>query len=322
MTHLANVAEDSRMTEQYIGFTACDECKTRFRVKSQYRGLIGKQVSCPKCRSIFVMELIEPTPLELASIQSTEEEKNSEEENDQKKNRRRTKSEIRQHMISSIQDGFRRFHPRLGEIANSQRASEEEVRRWCVDVLENVLGYSKNEIDTEVKTLGGRVDIALKKGNDIFLVIECKNIRSKLNSNVRDQAAGYATSLAVHWAVTTNGQNWRLYRVIPQSGRDAHCSEIFDVSLLDEDGVSDIDAEKLYLLTSRAVFGGDLENESHLVACTSKKNVLKALTSERVIKALRLELADSYKEQQGKALPLDDEKVREALQDAIGIHDL
>jgi hypothetical protein len=37
---------------------------------------------------------------------------------------------------------------------------------------------------------------------------------------------------------------------------------------------------------------------------------------------LRLELADSYKEQQGKALPLDDEKVREALQDAIGIHDL
>jgi predicted type IV restriction endonuclease len=268
------------------------------------------------------MELVEPTPLEVVSIQAA----NTEEESDNKSNpktiRRRTKAEIRQETIDSIRDGFRRLHPRLVEISNSPKASEEEVRRWCIEALENVLGYSKNELDTEVRTLGGKVDIALKRGDHIFLVIECKNIRAKLNNNVRDQAAGYATSLSAEWAVVTNGQIWRLYRVIPQPGRDPRFIEIFDVSLLDEDGVSEVDAEKLYLLTSKAVFGGDLENESHLVACISKKRILQALASERVVKALRLELATTYKDEQDKNMSLEDEVVERALQNALGLGDL
>ncbi|MBD2233186.1 type I restriction enzyme HsdR N-terminal domain-containing protein [Phormidium tenue FACHB-1052] len=310
------------IVDNYIGFTSCDDCKTRFRVKSEYQNQIGKPVRCPKCRNVFVMELVEPTPLEVVSIQAA----NTEEESDNKSNpktiRRRTKAEIRQETIDSIRDGFRRLHPRLVEISNSPKASEEEVRRWCIEALENVLGYSKNELDTEVRTLGGKVDIALKRGDHIFLVIECKNIRAKLNNNVRDQAAGYATSLSAEWAVVTNGQIWRLYRVIPQPGRDPRFIEIFDVSLLDEDGVSEVDAEKLYLLTSKAVFGGDLENESHLVACISKKRMLKALDSERVIKALRLELATTYKDEQDKNVPLNDEDVQRALQNVLGLGDL
>lgn len=314
--------ESLNMVTTYIGFTSCDDCKTRFRVKSEYQSQIGKSVRCPKCRNVFVMELIEPTPLETASIQSSSPEEASESEADQKKTKRRTKAEIRQELIDSIRDGFRRLHPRLVEISNSPKASEEEVRRWCIDALENVLGYNKGELDTEVRTLGGKVDIALKRGDHIFLVIECKNIRSKLNNGVRDQAAGYATSLSAEWAVVTNGQIWRLYRVIPQPGRDPRFIEVFDVSLLDEDGVSEVDAENLFLLTSRAVFGGDLERMSHLVACTSKKRILQALASERVVKALRLELATTYKDEQDKNVSLDDEIVESALQDALGLGDL
>ncbi|MBE9111798.1 type I restriction enzyme HsdR N-terminal domain-containing protein [Nodosilinea sp. LEGE 07298] len=310
------------IVDSYIGFTSCDDCKTRFRVKSEYQNQIGKPVRCPKCKNVFVMELVEPTPLEAVSIQAANTEEESENKSNPKTIKRRTKAEIRQEAIDSIRDGFRRRHPRLVEISNSPRASEEEVRRWCIEALENVLGYSKNELDTEVRTLGGKVDIALKRGDHIFLVIECKNIRAKLNNNVRDQAAGYATSLSAEWAVVTNGQIWRLYRVIPQAGRDPRFIEIFDVSLLDEDGVSEVDAENLYLLTSKAVFGGDLENMSHLVACTSKKRILQALASERVVKALRLELATTYKDEQDKNVSLDDGVVESALQNALGLGDL
>jgi predicted Zn finger-like uncharacterized protein len=310
------------MSEKYIGFTSCDDCKTRFRVKSEYQSQVGKTVRCPKCKNVFLMELIEPTPLEQASIQEAELGEDSANGKDSGKARRRTKAEIRQEAIDSIRDGFRRLHPRLVEISNAQRASEEEVRRWCVDALENALGYNKNEIDTEVSTLGGRVDIALKRDGNIFLVIECKNIRARLNNNVRDQAAGYATSLSAEWTVVTNGQIWRLYRVIPQIGKEPRFIEVFDVALLDEDGVSEIDAENLYLLTSRAVFGGDLAKMSHLMACTSKKRILQALASERVIKALRVELASTYKDEQDKNLNLDDEIVESALQNALGLGDL
>ncbi len=91
------------------------------------------------------------------------------------------------------------------------------------------------------------------------------------------------------------------------------------MALLDEDGVSEEDAENLYLLTARAVFGGDLEKMSHRVACKSKKRILKALESERVIKALKAELALSYKEEHGQTVKLEDNDVSSALQEARGL---
>lgn len=310
------------MSEQYIGTTACDECGTRFRVAQKDQNRIGKPTRCPKCKSIFTVALIEPTPLEADAIQVANEEASEEKESEAeaRRRRRRTKSEIKQETIDTIRDEFRKLHPSLSQIAAAPKASENEVRCWCIDALVLALGYDRaNEIETEVKILGQRVDIVLKRGEDIFLVIECKNTRTKLTPKVRDQAAGYATSLAAEWAVITNGHIWKLYRVIPQPGRDPKFIEIFDVALLDEDGVSEEDAENLYLLTARAVFGGDLEKMSHLVACKSKKRILKALESERVIKALKVELAGTYKDEYGQTVRLDEDDVNSALQEALGM---
>lgn len=311
------------MSDQYIGLTACDECGTRFKVSKKYQNRLGKPVRCPKCKTIFTATLIEPTPLEQASIEESGEDVGQDSEAEARRKRRRSKSEIRQEIIDAIRDEFRKLHPRLVEIAGAARSSEEEVRRWCIDALENALGYDKGkEIDTEVPVLGQRADIVLKRDGQIFLVIECKNTRSKLSAKVRDQAAGYATSLSAEWAVITNGQIWKLYRIIPVPGRDPRFIEIFDVALLDEDGVSESDAESLYLLTSRAVFGGDLEKMSHRVACMSKKRLLNALESDRVIKALKTELVASYKDEHGNNVKLDEESVNDALQEALGLSDL
>ncbi|HEY9888545.1 MAG TPA: type I restriction enzyme HsdR N-terminal domain-containing protein, partial [Candidatus Obscuribacterales bacterium] len=164
--------------------------------------------------------------------------------------------------------------------------------------------------------------IVLQEDNQVFLVIECKNTHSRLSNQVRDQAAKYAAGLTSEWAVIPNGLIWKLYRIIPQAGRDPKFIEIFDVALLDEDGVSEQDAENLYLLSPRAVFGGDLEKKSHEVACASKKRVLKALDSERVIKALKIELCNSYKEEYGYVVKLDEELVGDYLQDALGLNEL
>jgi len=305
------------MVEQYIGATACDECGTRFKISKKYKDRIGKPVRCPKCKSIFTAELIAPTPLEAAAIQSDEDEQTS--DYAERRKRRRTKSEIRQETIDFIREEFQKLHPRLAEIA-SGKSSEEDVRLWCYDALVNALGYDPvKNIRTEVKTLGQSVDIVLQQEDQAFLVIECKNTRSKLSSKVRDQAAGYATSLTAEWAVITNGLIWRLYRVIPQAGKDPKFIEVFDVALLDEDGVSEEDAENLYLLTPRAVFGGDLEKRSHEVACTSKKRILKALESDRVVKALKIELANSYKEEFDYTVKLDEQTASDCLQDALGL---
>lgn len=308
------------MAEQYIGTTACDECGARFKVSVKHKDRLGKPVRCSKCKSIFTPELIEPTPLETALMENAEQEAAS--EGEERKKRRRTKFEIRQDTIDQIREGFRKLHPRLAEIAGG-KSSEQDVRLWCCDALVQALGYDATKnIKLEYKILGQSADIVLHENGKIFLVIECKNTKSKLRNSVRDQAAGYATSLGAEWAVTTNGLIWRLYRVIPQEGDSPRFIEVFDVALLDEDGVSEEDAENLYLLSPRAVFGGDLEKRSHERACTNKKRVLKALESERVLKALRIELQNTYKAEHDYSVKLDDESVGYYLEDALGLSEL
>jgi len=129
-------------------------------------------------------------------------------------------------------------------------------------------------------------------------------------------------NFSAEWIVITNGLIWKLYRVIPQPGKDPKFIEVFDVALLDEDGVSEEDAENLYLISPRAVFCGDLEKKSHEVACTSKKRILRALESERVVKALKTQLATSYKDEYNVNVKLDEQMVSDSIQDTLGQNEL
>lgn len=309
------------MTDDVIGVTVCDECGTRYKLREKNRHQLGKPARCQRCNAIFTVELQEPTPLEQAAIKN-EEEQQAQEVAAKPTRQRRTREEIRQEHLDIIRSGFKALHPRLVAMDLAEKTSEENVRIWVIDALINALGYAHEELDTEVRTLGKRVDIALKTDGKIFMVIECKSVRTRLTNSVRDQAINYATSLSAQWAVITNGHLWRLYRIIPRAGRDPKLIEIFDVALLDADGVSNCDVESLYLLTARALFGGDTEKMSHLLAATTKRKLLQALTSDRVVKAMRMELMDSYRAAQGVSVALDDPGTRSVISDVFGIEEL
>ncbi|MBN2712157.1 MAG: type I restriction enzyme HsdR N-terminal domain-containing protein [Planctomycetes bacterium] len=287
-----------------IGIAECDSCSARFKIREKQRYLQGKSIRCPKCHSLFRVNLSEPSFVEEAALKNDEEE-------EKKANKRRSKNEIRQEYIDQVKTGFRELHGRLSEINDNQKSSEEQVRVWCIDALRNALGYANNQIDTELRALGKSVDIAIKNNDKVFMIIECKNIRSKLNGTVLNQAALYASTLTADWAVITNGQIWKLYRVFPQKGMDPKIIEVFDVALLDDDGVSDKDAEDLYLLTHRAISSGDTEKNYHQTASTTQKRLIKVMKSEKVIKAIRQELISNYKEDTGENIKLDDDDIGE-----------
>lgn len=293
------------MDTQIIGVATCDHCRSRFRIQARHAKLEGKAIRCPRCHREFVMKIERPSIVEQAAIQ------NSEEQPREKK--QKSKSETRTAAIRKIKEGMRAYHQRLQQIAAQESSSEEEVRRWCIDVLRHVLGYKDIEIDTEMRALNQRIDIALKREEKVFLVVECKNVRSKLPTSVRDQAVMYAVNKSADWAVVTSGQVWKLYRVFPMKGSDPHVVEVFDLALLDEDGVSEEDAEKLYLLTSRALFSGDSEKMYHRIACLSAQRVLTAITSPLVLTAIRRSLTKSYKAETSKFVGLDDDLVVERL---------
>jgi hypothetical protein len=276
----------------------------------KHASLIGKAVRCPKCHTKFVLQL------EPASV-SDEVAINAEAEEEQKPRKRRSRDEIRQQHIDAAFEGFRALHSRLVAISEDSKSSEEQIRVWCMDVLRTALGYDDCHLDTEVRMLGGRIDIAIKRDDIVLMVIECKNIRARLNHHVRDQAGAYAATLSAPWAVVTNGDIWKLYRVTPDPGKSPRLDIVFDVSLLDKDGVSYEDAEHLYLLSCRALTSGDTDGEYHQVRCTCAARTYDALFSEKVLAAVRLQLSQSYKSEQGVGVKVSEEDAAEALHDLL-----
>jgi predicted Zn finger-like uncharacterized protein len=316
-------SDASKESNEFIGVTACDYCQSRFRVRPQLARLEGKPIRCPKCHREFVIKIVKPSLVEQAAIASgagsNDKETSQETSHDATATRRRRtpKAEMKDRHCRRIKKEFRAFHRRLTAIANQENSAEEEVRRWCVDVLKAALGYEDHEIDTEMSALNQRIDIALKDNDKVFMVIECKNIRSRLQNQVRDQSVMYAVNKSSDWAVVTNGQIWKLYRVIPTKGTDPRVVEVFDLALLDEDGVSDGDIELLYLLTKRAIRSGEAERHFHRVCCLSAENLVKGISSERVVRALRKELLETYVKRTGTRVRLEPEEVMDAVKELL-----
>lgn len=295
--------------DQILGIAICTNCQKRFRFPKKHEALIGKSVRCPSCHQSFVVKLGIPSQVEQAAIKNEEQDQTA----GKKTINRRSKSTIREQYLSRIRERLKTMHKRLTELAENN-GSEEQVRVWCIDVLRDVLGYDNSHIDTEVCALGQRIDIALKEDDKIFLIVECKNTRSKLPSNVRDQAVMYSVNKSAEWAVASNGPIWKLWRVIPKKGQDPIVVPVFDISLLDEDGISEADIANFYLLTKRALFNGETMSEYHRQEAASDQRILRAMRTERVIGAVKKVLNESYRDEAGERAKLTDDFVAARLE--------
>jgi hypothetical protein len=306
--------------EQVLGVTVCTNCRKRFRIAKKYEAVLGKSVKCSACHQPFVVNLEPPSQVEQAAIQNAEQKAAEQQQSNEgngagtTKKKKKTKSEIRKEYIDRIRDNLKVLHKELVEITENC-SSEEQIRIWCVNVLKTVLEYDSNQIDTEVLALGQRIDIALKDDDRIFMIIECKNTRSKLSSAVRDQAVMYAINKSAEWAVTTNGPIWKLWRVIPRKGLDPQVEPVFDISLLDEDGISEADLSNFYLLTKRALFNGETLREFHRKNASNDQHILQAILSPRVVEAVVKSLTESYQTTHDERVSLTTEYIAERLEE-------
>lgn len=225
----------------------------------------------------------------------------------------------RKNNIKKVGKGFKDNIGRISNLVASGKRNEEETRRWCIDVLKGAMGYKDDEIETESKVLGKRVDIALKKGNSIFMVIECKAASVKLNSAAINQSASYAIALGAEWAVVTNGHQWMLHHVSPSRGGEPDIVQIFDISILDDDGVSDYDAMCLYLLTLKAIENGDTKHEFHSCNCATAESLFSALVDDETMTFISKKMEYNYKKNMGIDVSVDKEVIAEYIKDIQNI---
>lgn len=285
--------------------TECPECHTRYRVREEMVSVYaGKHITCKRCRARFKIEFESPTVAEEESAKQKASMRT-----------RRTKAEIRDEHVTTVRDGFRQLHARLAAIDDTPNSSEEEVRRWILDVLRTTLGFDDSEIVTEARVHDRKADIIIQPDPQAppCFVYEIKNIRRALNQRVIDQAASYAAGLNAPYAVVTNGAVWRLLKTHVATNGSTSMIEVFDVALLDDDGVSDDDAEALYLLSKRAVTISDTEKYAHAMAALQPSRVFDGLRDEAVIKKLRTILERRYQDSTEVKVSLDDDLVLDQL---------
>ena len=199
----------------------------------------------------------------------------------------------------NISKGLLEHIDRLAKQVAKGNRNEEETRRWVVDVLRSAFGYTDDQLETEMKALGKRVDIAVKIGDKVLMVIECKASNVKINNAAIHQATNYAATLGAEWALVTNGQVWDLYHVSPNKGKEPTVSDVFIVEILDDDGISKDDIEYLYLLTEKALTSGETLKTMHNMRASSIERILNTIFTEKILKSISNDLISSYKKETG-----------------------
>lgn len=203
---------------------------------------------------------------------------------------------------------------RIGKIATQiakGKRNEEETRRWCVDILKTGFGYKDTEIETELSVLGKRVDIALMDGERVIAVVECKAATVAINSAAINQAANYAVALSAEWAIVTNGHQWKMFYVVPHKGREPDAFYIFEIDILDEDGLSKDDIGALYLMTKKAILSGEAKMEWYLTEAKSLDSMREVLLEEHFLTMLAARLEQRYQEKKGIAVKISPNHIQD-----------
>lgn len=208
----------------------------------------------------------------------------------------------------------------IGRIATqiaSGKRNEEETRRWVVDMVRSAFGYKDDEIETELKVLGQRVDVALLDDGDVIAVIECKAATVQLGPSVLNQAANYAAALNAEWAILTNGNRWMMFHVVSRKGREPSIHQLFDVEVLDDDGLSKDDISNLYLITKQAILSGETKMEFHQGNVMAGEYLKTAISQPDVLTLIASKLKATYKANHGVTIEVNQELLKDILEMAI-----
>ena len=115
---------------------------------------------------------------------------------------------------SRFADGLKKYKPILTK-AEKQDLNESDTVTIIVDMLTDLFGYDKyDDITSEFAIKKTFCDLAIRLDEEIKLLIEVKSIGTNLKDNHLKQATDYGSNAGIDWVVLTNGEKWKVYRII------------------------------------------------------------------------------------------------------------
>jgi hypothetical protein len=184
--------------------------------------------------------------------------------------------------------GIKRFQPILSS-AKSRDVNESDTSMIVADLLAEIFGYDKySEVTRELCIRGTYCDLATRLDGKFQMIIEVKAIGLELKDAHVKQAVDYAANLGVEWVALTNGNLWRVYRVIFAKPIDAEI--VLDIDLLQLNAKSADHLESVYLLTRESMLKSGLYAYHDHLQATNKFYLAAVVLSDPVLETVRREL--------------------------------
>jgi predicted type IV restriction endonuclease len=205
--------------------------------------------------------------------------------------------------------GLKRFQPILAS-AKSRDVNESDTSMIATDVLADVFGYDKySEVTRELCIRGTFCDLATRIDGKFQMLIEVKAIGLELKESHVKQAVDYAANQGIEWVALTNGNLWKVYRVIFAKPIDAEL--VLDIDLLALSAKNANDLENLYLLTRESMVKSGLYAYHDHLQATNKFYLAAVVLSDAVLDTVRREL------RRLSDVKLEIDELREALQQEV-----
>jgi len=184
--------------------------------------------------------------------------------------------------------GLKRFAPIL-TAAKSRDVNESDTSMIVTDILAEIFGYDKySEVTRELCIRGTFCDLATRIEGKFQMLIEVKAIGLELKDAHVKQAVDYAANQGIEWVALTNGNLWKVFRVIFAKPIDAEL--VLDIDLLALNPKSSSDLESVYLLTRESMLKSGLYAYHDHLQATNKFYLAAVVLSDPVLDTIRREL--------------------------------
>lgn len=184
--------------------------------------------------------------------------------------------------------GIKKYQPLL-TAAKSRDVGEADTVTIIKDMLSDIFGYDKySEVTSEFAIRGTYCDLAIKFDNKLATLIEAKAIGIELKEQHVKQAVDYAANQGIDWVILTNGNLWKVYKLIFSKPIDKEVVVEIDFSQISSRVEKDV--EKLYLLCKEGWQKSALGAYHTQQQALSRYFVGSILQTETVLDVIRREL--------------------------------
>jgi len=157
--------------------------------------------------------------------------------------------------------GLKKFQAIVNN-AKAKDINESDTVVIITDMLSELFGYDKySEITSEQAIKKTFCDLAIKIDNKIRFIIEVKAAALDLKEDHIRQAVDYGSNSGVEWVLLTNGNEWKVFKII--FGKPVSNELVYDFTFTQLNPKKENDIELLYYVCKES-FGKSLLEDFHI----------------------------------------------------------